>query len=333
MAPGADRGADALPEVVTIGECLVAFVASGLGPLAEASTFERHVAGAEANVAVGLARLGHSVAYIGRVGADGFGTAIRRRLRGEGVLTGHLTVDPAAATGILVRERRALGPAEVTYYRAGSAGSRLEPSDVDAAADRFADARWLHVTGITPALSLSARAAVDRALELARTDGLRVSLDLNVRRKLWSEQEARVVLGQLATRVDVVLGSLDEVALITGSSTADDPAELIDRVLALGPSVAVLKAGAEGAVGISRGEGAVTAPALATAVVDTIGAGDAFVAGFIAASLRGGSLYDALRAGNACGGAAAGVIGDQAGLLDRADLDLLLGTPGDDAIR
>ena len=95
------------------------------GPLAEAATFERHIAGAEANVAVGLARLGQSVAYIGRVGGDGFGVAIVRRLRGEGVDVGHLTVDTSATTGLMLRERRVLGAAQVVYARTGSAGSRL----------------------------------------------------------------------------------------------------------------------------------------------------------------------------------------------------------------
>ena len=99
-----------MTEVVTLGECLIAFVATTPGPLAEATTFERFVAGAEANVAVGLARLGHSVAFIGRVGADGFGDAVVKRLRGEGVDITHLAIDPDAATGLMFRERRVIGP-------------------------------------------------------------------------------------------------------------------------------------------------------------------------------------------------------------------------------
>ena len=114
-----------MAEVVTLGECLVAFVASEPGSLAEATSFERFVAGAEANVAVGLARLGHSVDFVGRVGADGFGEAIRRRLRGEGVGTTHLATDGEATTGLMFRERRHLGPAQVVYARSGSAGARL----------------------------------------------------------------------------------------------------------------------------------------------------------------------------------------------------------------
>ena len=335
MAAGANRPEEiAAPDVLTLGECLVALVATSLGPLAEANTFERHVAGAEANVAVGLARLGHRPAFIGRVGADGFGSAIVRRLRGEGVATEYLSVDTSAPTGVLVRERRALGPAEVTYYRSASAGSRVGPDDVEAAAGLFETARWLHVTGITPALSASAREAVDRAISLARGSGLRVSLDLNLRRKLWSETEAAVVLAALATHADMVIGSLDEVALITQSDPSTDPAEVAARAIALGPSVAVITLGAAGALGLAPGQTPIIEPAIATAPVDTIGAGDAFVAGFIATMLDGGSLTEALRTGNACGGVAASVIGDQVGLPDRPELDrLLAATPGDDAVR
>ena len=154
-----------MAEVVTLGECLISLIATAPGPLAEATAFERHVAGAEANVAVGLARLGRSVAYIGRVGGDGFGTAIVRKLRGEGVDVRHLAVDDGAATGLMLRERRALGAAQVVYARTGSAGSRLSVVDVDRAATDgvFAGARWLHVTGITPALSPTAHDAVRQA--------------------------------------------------------------------------------------------------------------------------------------------------------------------------
>ena len=113
--------------MVTLGECLVSFVAAAPGPLAGAEDFHSFPAGAEANVAVGLARLGRQVAFIGRVGDDGLGTRIVRALRGEGVDVVGLTVDPAGPTGIMIRERRVLGAAEVFYARAGSAGSRLGP--------------------------------------------------------------------------------------------------------------------------------------------------------------------------------------------------------------
>jgi 2-dehydro-3-deoxygluconokinase len=319
-------------EVVTLGECLLALVASSPGPVAESGTFERHIAGAEANVAVGLARLGHRVAYIGRVGADGFGTAILRWLRGEGVDVSHLAVDPAP-TGVMIRERRSVGPAQVLYYRTGSAGSRLDATDVDAAAADgiFEGPRWLHITGITPALSAGARAAVERAIALARERKLTISLDLNLRRKLWSEREAAQTFRDLASRVDMVMGDEDEVRLTTDTQGSGE--NLARSLLALGPSIAVVKLGADGAVAATL-DGAIRVSALPlAAVLDRVGAGDAFAAGVIAARLENEDLERALTWGCACAAAALGTLGDMAGLPDRAELERLLSAGGADTLR
>jgi 2-dehydro-3-deoxygluconokinase len=324
-----------MTEVVTLGECLIAFVARDPGPLAEAAIFERFVAGAEANVAVGLVRLGHDVAYIGRIGADGFGDAIRRQLRGEGVDATHLATDAAAPTGHMFRERRVLGPAQVVYARRDSAGSRLTAADIDraAAAGAFAGARWLHLTGITPALSPDARAATERAAEVARRAGTTISLDLNLRRRIWSEADAAPVLRSLAAGVDVLLGSPDELAVVTGLPPDEDPADLARAALALGPAVVVAKLGADGALAVDRDapDLPVTRSAVPlSVVVDPIGAGDAFCAGFIAARLEGADLGQALETANACGAAAAATLGDQTGLPDRDELAVILrsGTDG-----
>ncbi|MFL5674925.1 MAG: sugar kinase [Chloroflexota bacterium] len=318
-----------MTEVVTIGECLIAFVATSRGPLAEATTFDRFVAGAEANVAVGLARLGHSVSFIGRVGADGFGDAIRRRLLGEGVRAVDLLTDEAATTGLMFRERRVVGPAQVVYARRDSAGSRVKAADVDrAAADgAFDGTRWLHLTGITPALSGDARAAVERSIDHARDAGATVSLDLNLRRRLWSDEEAAPVLAALSARVDVVLGSPDELAVVSGRGPTEDPVALAAAALELGPAIVVAKLGAKGAIALERDDP--TTPSVRPAiplpvVIDPVGAGDAFCAGFIAARLDGTDIATALDIGNACGAAAAAALGDQTGLPDRAELAAIL---------
>jgi 2-dehydro-3-deoxygluconokinase len=323
------------PEVVTLGECLIALVATDYGPLADARTFSAHVAGAEANVAVGLARLEHAVAFVGRVGADGFGTAILRSLRGNGVGVDQLKVDSSAPTGLLIRDRRAIGPSEVVYYRSASAGSRLGPEDVDraVAAGTFERARWLHLTGITPALSPSCRAAVERAIERAREERLTVSLDVNLRRKLWSDDEARPVLADVARRVDVLLAGGDEAAVMAGVDPASTPEMLVDALLKLGPSTAVVKLGAEGAIGRDRDGPTVRRHGLRAAAIDPIGAGDAFSAGFISAQLDGASLERALDVANACGAAAVSALGDQSGLPDRLELERLLAPASADAIR
>jgi 2-dehydro-3-deoxygluconokinase len=333
VAGGGDSGTSRPVEVVTLGEVLAAFTAPGGSPLADATAFERHIAGAEANVAVGIARLGHRAAFIGRVGADGLGTAALRRLRGEGVDVGGVRVEAGAPTGLLVRERRTLGPSEVVYHRAGSAGSRLAPDDVDAARGTIERARWLHVTGITPALSPTAAAAVRRAVELARAAGLTISLDVNLRRKLWSDDVAGPVLRDLARDVDVLLASLDEAAVVTGVPD-ENPERLAEATVELGPSMAVLKLGAGGAIAIERGGLAVRRPAIPVAtIVDPVGAGDAFSAGFIVTRLEGGDVARALEVANACGAAAVSAIGDTTGLPDRIELDRLLAASGGDVIR
>jgi 2-dehydro-3-deoxygluconokinase len=321
------------PEVVTLGEVLAAFTGPSGAPLADAATFERHIVGAESNAAVGIARLGHRVAFIGRVGADGLGTAALRALRGEGVDVSGVRIEDGAPTGLLIRERRTLGPSDVVYHRTGSAGSRLGPEDVEMARASIAGARWLHVTGITPALSPTAAAAVRRSVELARAAGLIVSLDVNLRRKLWPDDVAAPVLRDLVGQVDVVLASPDEATVVTGTA-ADDPERLAEAVLALGPSIAVLKLGPDGALAIERGGPSVRRPAIpVAAVVDPVGAGDAFAAGFIVARLEGGDLGRALDVANACGAAAVSAVGDTTGLPNRIELDRLLAASGRDVIR
>ncbi len=345
-SPAAQPGTDGGPEVVTLGEAMVALVATEPGPLAENGTFLRHVAGAEANVAVGLVRLGHATAFIGRVGPDAFGTAIGRRLRGEGVDCSGLVVDSGAQTGILIRERRLVGSSEVLYYRRDSAGSRISGTEVQQAADRglLHGARWVHLTGITPALSVSAADAVETAMNLARDAGLTISFDVNLRRKLWSEDEARRALAPLAAQSNVVLGSLDELALL---GEVELPARAIDHaaaisaadaILGLGPSVAVVKLGSGGALERRRdADGHITTAQHVgyplSQPLDPVGAGDAFVAGYIAATLEGLPAERALALGNACGAAVAASVGDLHGLPTRDEAERIMATGGPGALR
>ena len=282
-------------DVVTLGEALVALVADEGRPLSAAGTFTPFVAGAEANVAMGLARLDRSVAYVGRVGADGLGQMVRTVLRGEGIDVRWLSDDPSAPTGALARDRRSFPHPEVVYLRRGSAASRLDAEDVAAAGEAIASARWLHLTGITPALSESCRAAVRAALQFARAGSVRVSLDVNLRRRLWSDREAAPVLAELAERFGVE---------------------------------AVVKRGERGAVGC-RGSEVAEDPGIAVAAVDVVGAGDAFTAGYLDALLDGASLADALRRANACGAIAVSAVGDATGLPTRSELQRVLAGGGD----
>jgi 2-dehydro-3-deoxygluconokinase len=297
------------PEVVSLGETMILFLAEQPGPLREATTFRRLVAGAEANVAIGVCRLGHSAGWIGRVGDDELGRAIVLRLRGEGVDLTHARADPEAPTGLLVRERREIGPLDVVYYRRGSAASRLGPDDLDE--DYIRQARVLHITGITPALSVSCRAAVFAAAEIARAAGVSVVLDPNVRLKLWTSDEARYTLRELAAKADVLLPGAEEAELLTGEN---DPEAAARALLRLGPSLVVVKTGINGSLAVSESEVTRVAAMPLARVVDPVGAGDAFAAGFHVGQLRGFNLTETLWLANRCGALAMTVAGDIEGL-------------------
>ncbi|MBI3977434.1 MAG: sugar kinase [Chloroflexi bacterium] len=296
-------------DVVTLGESMVLLVPTSAGPLRHATHFERHLAGAESNVAIGVARLGGRAGWISRVGDDEFGRYALATIRGEGVDVSRVVVDPAAPTGVFFRERRELGPVRTYYYRRGSAASRLSPDDVPA--EYLSAARYLHVTGITPALSAACAAAVRHAVDVARAAGVVVTFDPNYRQRLWPAIEAKPVLLDLAARCDVLLPGLDEAQILTGETSAEAAGE---RLLALGPRLVVVKLAAEGCLAVS-GEGAVAAPALPLRrVVDPVGAGDAFAAGFLVGQIRGWDLPRTLRLANLMGAYATTVPGDVEGL-------------------
>jgi len=276
------------------------------GPLREVSTFRRHVAGAEANVAVGLCRLGLAAGFISRIGDDELGAAIRFRLRGEGVDTSQVIVDPEAPTGLVFRERREVGPVDVVYYRRGSAASRLTPDDLDE--QYLRGAKFLVLSGITPALSESCKQAVFAAAEIARAAGVSVVVDPNIRLKLWSADEARSVIRDLITRADLVLAGKEEAELLTQEC---DPALAAAELARLGPRQVVIKLGARGALahGASGTIEAATTPLVR--VIDPVGAGDAFAAGFLAGQLRGMDTASSLALANRCGAYAMTLPADQ----------------------
>src|SRR5438552_1563450 len=230
-------------DVVTLGESMVLLLAEQPGPMREAATFRRFIAGAESNLAIGLSRLGQTAGWFSRVGDDEFGRAIVFRIRGEGVDTSHVLSDPSAPTGLVIRERREIGPIEQVYYRRGSAASRLSPADLDTA--YLSNARFLHLTGITPALSESCRQTVFEAAKIARAAGVQVVLDPNYRSKLWAPPEFRAAVRSLASLCDILLPGRDEAQLLTGQS---DPEMAVRELHGLGPQLVVIKLGSAGAV-------------------------------------------------------------------------------------
>lgn len=284
-----------------------------------------HVAGAESNVAVGVARLGHSVAWAGVLGADPHGEFIRRQLHAEGIDV-QCRIDPDRSTGVMFLEQRTADISRAFYYRAHSAGSGLARADVQRGLET--GARVLHLTGITPALGSQARETTEYAARRAAGEGAVVSLDVNFRGKLWSREEAREVLTALAGYATIVIASDDELALVTsvqsGSGDRGDvEAAMAAELLGRGIREVVVKRGAAGA-GVYTADGRWEAPAVPVTSVDTVGAGDAFTAGYLSALLDGQDVAGRLQRGVLTGAFAVSTAGDWEGLPRRAELALLV---------
>jgi 2-dehydro-3-deoxygluconokinase len=305
-------------DMVTLGESMVLMNPLTNGPLQYVYYFSKHVAGAESNVAIGVRRLGFKSGWISRVGNDEFGKYILSFIRGQGVDVSQVKVDAEAPTGVFFKERRGFGLERVYYYRQGSAASKLSPEDLDP--DYIGRSRILHLTGITPALSDSCRAATLKAVEIARRAGVKVILDPNLRLKLWSAEEARQFLLPLLEQVDAVLPNQEEAKLLTGCDEIEEACRDLAR---RGCSLVVTKVGAKGALLYVNGEVELVPGYRVPRVVDTVGAGDAFAAGFIAGLLAGLDPVAAVRQGNLLGALAVGVEGDIEGLPESEDLNHL----------
>ncbi len=308
-------------DVITIGEAMAMFVASETGDLADAGQFIKRAAGAELNVATGLARLGLQVCWVSRVGDDSFGRFILNTLRKENISTAGVTLDGRYATGFQLKSKAENGTDPIVeYFRKGSAASHLSTDDFHAAL--FNEARHLHLSGVAAALSASSYALLEHAAQSMKAQGKTISFDPNLRPVLWkSEAEMVEKLNRLAFQADWVLPGLKEGMILTGENT---PPGIADFYLQRGVKAVVIKTGADGAwFKTASGEQGAVAPVKVENVVDTVGAGDGFAVGVISALLEGKTLPEAVRRGNAIGALAIQVPGDSEGLPTRAELGAL----------
>lgn len=299
--------------VVTLGETMGLLRSTTIGSLEHVSELALSVGGAESNVAIGIVRLGGRAIWMGRVGDDAIGRRVVRELRAEGVET-RVLVDPGARTGIMLKETPIAGSTRVMYYRSGSAGSRLSPHEIDA--DAIASAALVHVTGITPALSASAADAVITALDVAIDAGVPVSFDVNHRASLWGDDSFRAAYRAIAQRADIIFAGADEAALLVGAAA---PETLAGLLADLGPAQAIVKLGPDGCLAQIDGE-LLRAPARRITPVDTVGAGDAFVAGYLSALIAGEAPIDRLALATTCGAFACLGPGDWESFARTADL-------------
>jgi 2-dehydro-3-deoxygluconokinase len=306
-------------DVVTFGEAMVLLSPTESSPLESAPYFHASVGGAELNCAIGLARLGHLVSWVSRLGNDPFGWKIAKTARGEGVEIGRVRFVEEAPTGIMLKEVRPGSGSRVFYYRKQSPAASLE-------LEQFTDsqARILFVTGITPALSAVNRELTIAVVDQFRAAGALIVFDPNMRFRLWSKEEARAVFLELVKRSDVLLPSLVDAELVCGKS---DPEAMLDRLTVLGPKQVAIKVGEQGAFFSDEKERG-HLPCFPVSEVDPVGAGDAFCAGVISGLLDKVAFAESVRRGAALGAFCVSSWGDYAGLPTRTELDRFLAGEG-----
>jgi 2-dehydro-3-deoxygluconokinase len=315
--------------IVAIGEPMMVFNGPADAPISVGASLRGTFAGAESNVAIGLARLGHAVRYLTVLGDDAFGHTIARTLRGEGVDVSAVRFSAAHPTGVMFKQRWGGDEPEVMYYRKGSAFAQGDGQTFDAALWR--DARVIYLTGITPALSAGCLGLVRRVLADAAARGVPVWLDPNYRRKLWEPEAFRETIAAMLPQVDTVLPGLAEGRMLTGKT---EPGEIACALMGLGAKNVVLKADGDGAMVYGpAGLAAAVARLDIGRVVDPIGAGDAFATGYLSGHLDGLSAQDALARAHAAAAMVCMTQGDWEGLPDRARLARFLGGGGAGAHR
>ncbi|MGP5387664.1 sugar kinase [Brachybacterium tyrofermentans] len=326
--------------VVAVGETMAMMRSGTIGSLAHLPSVDISLGGAESNLAIGLRRLDVPVAWVSRVGDDPLGTRVMREIRAEGVEV-HCTVDPERSTGLMLKSRPSGTTTRVDYYRAGSAASALTPDDIPDGLIEQADI--LHLSGITPLLSETAHATNVAAVHRAVAAGVQVSLDVNYRSRLGSRELLAERLGEILEHVDIVFGGPEELSIIApasggagvGTAAAADESDhqALLRALEADGRQVVVKLGADGGATLADGE-IQEAPGHRVDVVDTVGAGDAFVAGYLSAQLDGLDVAARLARANACGALACTTPGDWEGAPRRSDLETLLaGGAADPVIR
>lgn len=303
-------------DVVTIGETMVLFTPESSGPLRFANQFQKTIGGAESNVCIALARLGHQTGWISNLGDDEFGLYIRNFIRGEGVDTSAVTFDKKHATAVFFKEVNYGKDPAIYYYRGNSAASQMSAEDLNE--EYISEAKFIHLTGITPALSLSCRDMIYKAIELAHHNKQTIMFDPNIRLKLWGKEEAREVLLDIAHQSHIVMPGIEEGELLTGEN---DPEKIATSLLAGETKVVVVKLGDQGAYYATKEESAYVAGEKVAQVIDTVGAGDGFAAGFLSGLIRGWDYKEAIQLGNKIGAHAITVTGDVEGYPYWSEID------------
>lgn len=299
-----------MPKLLTIGETMAAFTPDASGPLRYVTGYGIRTAGAESNVAVGLAKLGIEAVWLSRLGKDEFGVFIRNQLRAEGVDCSRVIFDSSHRTGVMFKET-GVGETKVFYYRENSAASHLCPEDLNPAL--FEGVEILHLSGITPVLSDSCREMTLEAVRLAKRSGVKVSFDPNIRRKLWGDRDYVPLIRSITLQSEIVLIGLDEAECLFGTRDAEAIVSLLFREGCA--QYVAIKDGGNGAWAADPNT-MEKIPPYPCKPVEPIGAGDGFNAGFLAGILQGKDVITAGKMGAICGALATQTPGDVEGYPD-----------------
>ncbi|WP_342433259.1 sugar kinase [Neobacillus sp. FSL H8-0543] len=298
-----------MAEILTIGDAMVTMNPASKGPMRFVETFNRKVGGAELNFAIGCARLGLKTGWISRLGNDEFGRHIQNFVRGEGIDISEVKLIDGYQTSVNFKEIMEDGSGRTFYYRANSPTSTLTPHDLDE--DLFKKVKLLHVTGVFPAVSEQNFEIIMKAVELAKKQNVLISFDPNIRLKLWSKEQAKMKLAQLLPYVDIILTGEDEAEILLG---VKEPKLIIEACMKYGISHIAIKRGEKGSIGYHNGR-YIEAPAIhSRKVVDTVGAGDGFDAGFVYGVINNWPLEKMLEFANTIGSMVVSVSGDNEGL-------------------
>lgn len=296
--------------LILAGEPMGLLIAQSEGPLDSVSSYSLAVAGAEFNVAVGVARLKHQVTYMTKLGNDPFGKRIIRVLNENKIDNEFVSFSDTHKTGFMLKGRVSKGDPDIFYFRSGSAASTLSNDDVDKI--DISEYGYIHLTGILPALSKDSREAVYALFKKARSAGLMISFDPNLRPQLWPSKEVMCsTINDMASMADIVLPGTAEGKILMGS---DDPQAINDFYLHNGAKIVVTKCGADGAFISDGKDNYMVKGYKAKKVVDTVGAGDGFAVGVITGLMEGMSVREAVKRGNAIGAIQVMSRGDNEGL-------------------
>ncbi|AQQ55609.1 sugar kinase [Planococcus lenghuensis] len=304
-------------DVITLGESMVVFSSPRNESIVQSTSASISIAGAESNVATALARLGHNVKWLSRIGNDPFGEKIMHDLNAEGINTEDVVIDEKSPTGLMYKQKKGMLETEVLYYRNQSAARKMDSQNVNLT--RIAEAKILHLTGITPSLSHSCKEMVLEAIEIAKKHNVLISFDPNIRLKLWALEDAKETLLPIIRKCDFFFPGREELKQLIGTDDLEETKTILSDWEV---PVTVVKNGGEGAWILEEDTSQFIPAYQVNHVVDEVGAGDAFASGFLHGYLNKRNYETCVKLGHALAAFAVSTEGDTKGLPTKRELNL-----------